>query len=83
MNMQFLRRGTTARSATHLKARLSLVRKLIQARDDPGKHRIRGWLRNLGDDRLSDLSLTFEDIAVLRGTQTPSSSQPKGGQFAP
>ena len=79
MNMQFLRRGVTARSATHLKARSSLVRRLIQARDDPGKHRIRGWLRNLSDEQLSRLGLTFEDIAVLRGTQTPSSSQPEGG----
>ena len=79
MNMQFLRRDMTARSAVHLKARSSLVRRLIQARDDPGKDRIRGWLRNLSHEQLSGLGLTFEDITVLRGTQTPSSNQSEGG----
>ena len=37
MNFQFLRRGMTARPARHLKARSSLVRRLVQAHDDPGK----------------------------------------------
>jgi uncharacterized protein YjiS (DUF1127 family) len=74
MNMQFLRRGTAARPAAHLKVRSSLVRRLVQAQDDPGKHRIRAWLKNLDDEQLSTLGLTSDDIAVLRGTQTPSSS---------
>ena len=57
-----------------LQARSSLVRKLVQAQDDPGKQRIRAWLRELDDKHLSNLGLTFEDIAVLRDTQTSSSS---------
>ena len=35
MNFQFLWRGMTARPARHLKARSSLVRRLVQAHDDP------------------------------------------------
>jgi hypothetical protein len=50
-----------------LQARSSLVRRLVQAQDDPGKQRIRAWLRELDDKHLSNLGLTFEDIAVLRG----------------
>ena len=64
--MQFLRRGITARPAKDLKVRSSLVRRLVQAQDDPGKQRIRAWLRNLDDEQLSSLGLTREDIAILR-----------------
>ena len=63
MNFQFLWRGMTARPARHLKARSSLVRRLVQAHDDPGKQRIRAWLRALDDEQLSNLGLTPEDIA--------------------
>ena len=72
MNMQFLRRGITARPAKDLKVRSSLVRRLVQAQDDPAKHRIRAWLCDLNDEQLSSLGCTSEDIAVLRGTQTLS-----------
>ena len=66
MNFQFLQRGMTARPAQHLKARSSLVRRLVQAQDDPGKQRIRAWLRELDDEQLSNLGLTAEDIHALR-----------------
>jgi hypothetical protein len=51
-----------------------LVRRLVCARDDPGKERIRMWLLNLNDAQLqSGLGLTVEDIAVLRtGSKTAS-----------
>jgi len=75
MNMQSLWRGTTARPAKHRKVGSSLVRRLVQAQDDPGKHRIREWLRDLDDEQLLSLGLTFEDIAVLRDTQPSSSSR--------
>jgi len=55
-----------SRSAGSLRARSSLVRRLTQARDDPGKQRIRAWLRKLDDEQLSSLGLTREDIAILR-----------------
>jgi len=51
-----------------------LVCRLVCARDDPGKERIRVWLIDLDDAQLqSSLGLTVEDIAVLRtGTKTGS-----------
>jgi hypothetical protein len=54
-----------------------LVRRLVCARDDPGKERIRMWLLDLNDAQLqSGLGLTVEDIAVPRtGTKTASPSR--------
>jgi hypothetical protein len=51
-----------------------LVCRLVCARDDPGKERIRMWLIDLDDAQLqSGLGLTVEDIAVLRtGAKTAS-----------
>jgi hypothetical protein len=51
----------------------SLVRRLVQAKDDPAKHRIRAWLCEIDDVRLRRFGLTTEDIAMLRG---PSTSKP-------
>ena len=52
-----------------------LVRRLVRARNDSGKERIRMWLIDLDDAQLrSGLGLTVEDIAILRGpTKTLSS----------
>jgi hypothetical protein len=50
-----------------------LVCRLVRARDDPGKERIRMWLINLDDAQLqSRLGLTVEEIAVLRSTKKAS-----------
>src|SRR6516165_1578810 len=62
----YSRQGMAARPARALKARSNLVRRLIQARDDPRKQRIRAWLRELDDEQLAGLGLTPEDILVLR-----------------
>jgi hypothetical protein len=51
------------------KARSSLVRRLVQAKDDPAKQRIRRWLSDISDERLLNLGLTPEDIALLRGSR--------------
>jgi hypothetical protein len=45
------------------------VRRLLQARDDPAKQRIRHWLSNIDDARLLRFGLTPEDIALLRGAR--------------
>jgi uncharacterized protein YjiS (DUF1127 family) len=66
MTIQFPRQGMAARPARCLQARSSLVRRLSQAQDDPGKQRIRAWLRELDDEQLAGLGLTPEDINVLR-----------------
>jgi hypothetical protein len=45
----------------------ALVRRLVRARNDPGKERIRMWLIDVDDAQLrSRLGLTQEDIAFLR-----------------
>ena len=66
MTIQFPRQGMAARPARCLQARSSRVRRLSQAQDDPGKQRIRAWLRELDDEQLAGLGLTPEDIHVLR-----------------
>lgn len=72
--MRFSWRGMTARPASDLKVRSSLVRRLVQAQDDPAKRRIRAWLCDLNDEQLSSLGCTSQDIAVLRGVATVASS---------
>jgi len=59
---------TTKDPARGRRARSSLVRKLVQANDDPAKQRIRHWLSDIDDERLLSFGLTPEDIVVLRGS---------------
>jgi hypothetical protein len=51
----------------------SLVRRLVRAKDDPAKQRIRAWLSDIDDERLRRFGLTTGDIALLRG---PSRRKP-------
>ena len=81
MNIQVLRRGVVAGPASHEKAASSLVRRLVQAQDDPAKRRIRAWLRDLHDAQLSGLGLTSEGIAVLRDKLEPM--RPDAGKTSP
>jgi len=46
----------------------SLVRRLVLAKDDPAKQRIRAWLSDIDDERLFSLGLTSEDVVALRNT---------------
>jgi hypothetical protein len=57
------------RPARCRKTRSSLVRRLAQAKDDPAKQRIRRWFSDISDERLLNLGLTPEDIALLRGSR--------------
>ena len=67
MTVQFSRKAQTALSASSPVTRSGLVRRLVRARNDPGKERIRKWLIDIDDAKLrSGLGLTPEDIAVLR-----------------
>lgn len=63
------------RPAARLIAGSSLVRRLIRAKDDPAKQRIRTWLSEIGDERLLCFGLTSQDIAMLRGRQIPEASK--------
>src|SRR5262249_16343932 len=67
MSMAVLRTVISRPETAPPRARSSLVRRLVAARDDPGKERIRSWLAALGDQALSRLGLTPQDIAILRG----------------
>jgi hypothetical protein len=51
------------------RARSSLVRRLVQANDDPAKQRIRRRLSDIDDERLLSFGLTPEDIVPLRGSR--------------
>ena len=67
MTIQFPKQSIAVLSDGLPKMRSGLVRRLVCARDDPGKERIRRWLIDLDDAQLqSGLGLTVEDIAVLR-----------------
>jgi hypothetical protein len=74
MTIQFSKQPIAVLSDGLPKIGSGLVRRLVCARDDPGKARIRMWLIDLDDAQLqSGLGLTVEDIAVLRtGTRTAS-----------
>ena len=67
MTVQFSGTAQTALSASPPVTRSGLVRRLVRARNDPGKERVRKWLIDIDDAKLqSGLGLTPEDIAVLR-----------------
>jgi hypothetical protein len=71
MTVQFSREAVATLSTSVRPATSGLVRRLVRARNDPGKERIRMWLISLDDAQLrSGLGLTPDDIAVLRGRNT-------------
>ena len=63
-----LQQAIAANPAERPRAESSLVRRLVRAKDDPAKQRIRAQLSGLDDERLFCLGLTSGDIAALRGT---------------
>jgi hypothetical protein len=69
------KRGISAARVGSPQAKSSLVRRLVAAENDPAKRRIRAWLTELDDERLSGLGLTSEDIAILRGTAVAPSHE--------
>jgi hypothetical protein len=68
MTVEGPHRSTVKPLAGCRKAQSSLVRRLVQARDDPAKQRIRRWFCDIDDEQLSSFGLTPEDIALLRGS---------------
>jgi hypothetical protein len=44
----------------------SFVRRLVLAKNDPGKRRLRALLREIDDERLHAFGLTDQDIRVCR-----------------
>jgi hypothetical protein len=68
MAMERSKQSVAVRSPKCRKAQSSLVRRLLQASDDPAKQRIRRWLSDINDQQLLIFGLTADDIAVLRDT---------------
>jgi hypothetical protein len=61
----------------------SLVRRLVRAKDDPPKQRIRLQLSEIDDEGLFSLGLTPEDIAMLRGTSGAPAETIIASQISP
>ena len=75
MTVQFSRQAIAELSADLLLTGSGLVRRLVRARNDPGKERVRRLLIELDDAQLqSGLGLTPEDIAVLRASRASRST---------
>ena len=66
-SIQFSRQGMAALPASFPGAQSSFVRRLVEAKDDPVKKRVRAWLMDLDDRQLLDFGFTPVDIATLRG----------------
>jgi hypothetical protein len=66
-----LQRDIAARPTGHAIAGAGLVTRLVRAKDDPAKQRIRAQFAEIDDQRLLGVGLTSEDIAALRGTVSP------------
>jgi hypothetical protein len=80
---ELLQQGFTTRSLGRPKAGSSLVRRLVQAKDDPAKQRVRAQLSAVDDERLFCLGFTSEDIAALRGTASPTAEAIIASQISP
>ena len=78
-----LQQGIAVRPAARPMAGSSLVRRLVRAKDDPAKQRIRVQLSAIDDERLSSLGLTSEDIATLRGAASPPAEAAIALQVSP
>jgi hypothetical protein len=72
MSVQFSRQGIVALPADFPAAESPLVRRLVEAKDDPVKKRIRARLMDLDDQQLSAFGFTPVDIAILRGCRKES-----------
>ena len=70
MTIQFSQQGMAALPLHVRICQSSFVRRLVNARNDPAKTRVRAWLLNLDDARLAGFGLTPEDIAMLGGRPT-------------
>jgi hypothetical protein len=59
------------------KSRSPLARRVVNAKDDPAKRRIRHWLSDISDDRLLSFGLTAQDMVHLRGARSALAEGPR------
>lgn len=62
ITVQFSLQGMAARPARCSKAKSSLVRRLVQAQNDPARQRIRAWLRELDEQEV----VVGNELFILR-----------------
>jgi hypothetical protein len=60
---------TSAIHSNYPKCKSSFVRRLVRAKDDPAKRRVRAWLSKIDDEHLLGFGLTNEDIAICRNNR--------------
>ena len=67
MIMRRSQQSIALRPIADRKVKSRLVRRLVQASDDPVKQRVRRLLVDIDDERLLRFGLTPDDIVALRG----------------
>ena len=67
MIMKRSQQSIALRPIADRKVKSRLVRRLVQAGDDPAKQRVRRLLVDIDDERLLRFGLTPDDIVALRG----------------
>lgn len=60
------KQGLAVRPVERVGGGSSLVRRIVRAKDDPGKQRVRDWMRAIEDEQLLEFGLSPDDIALLR-----------------
>jgi len=65
--MKYSQQSIALRPIADRKVKSRLVRRLVQASDDPVKQRVRRLLVDIDDERLLRFGLTPDDIVVLHG----------------
>ena len=72
MIMKYSQQIIAFRPIADQKIKSRLVRRLVQAGDDPAKQRVRRLLVAIDDERLLGFGLTPDDIVALRGAPEPA-----------
>lgn len=60
------KQGLAVRPVERIRGGSSLVRRIVRAKDDPGKQRVRDWMIAIDDAQLLAFGLSPDDIALLR-----------------
>ena len=75
MTFHFSQQGVAVLPLNGRTCTSGLVRRLVNARNDPAKARILTWLLNIDDERLGSFGLLPREIAILRH-QFPEQATP-------
>jgi hypothetical protein len=82
MTLHFSQQGMAALPLNVRTGTSGLVRRLVNARNDPAKARILTWLLNINDERLGAFGLLPREIAILRHQFPEQAALTVGRQLA-